>query len=81
MKLWWSLILVLGVTLSMMAITARAESDMWEEDDDGKEVLVRTVRGTKERGKKCSFRIKLLIIFFNYTNLLSFKIIKIKKKI
>ncbi|XP_015114390.1 uncharacterized protein LOC107039338 isoform X2 [Diachasma alloeum] len=46
MKLWWSLILVVGVALSMTAIT-RAESDLWEEDD--KEVLVRTVRGTKER--------------------------------
>jgi len=39
--------MVTGVALSMMAITASAESDLWEEDD--KEVLVRTVRGTKER--------------------------------
>ncbi|XP_011300221.1 uncharacterized protein [Fopius arisanus] len=46
MKIWWSLILVVGVALSMTAIT-RGESDLWEEDD--KEVLVRTVRGTKER--------------------------------
>lgn len=47
MKLWWSLALV-GVALLMIIVTARAESDLWEEDD--KEVLVRTVRGTKERG-------------------------------
>lgn len=54
MKLWWSLILVLGVAISMTSMTVRAESDLWEEDDDGNEVLVRTVRGTKERGmKKC----------------------------
>ena len=48
MKLWWSLLMFVVVGLSMMAITATAESDLWEEDD--KEVLVRTVRGTKERG-------------------------------
>lgn len=47
MKLWWSLALV-GVALLMIIATVRAESDLWEEDD--KEVLVRTVRGTKERG-------------------------------
>lgn len=47
MKLWWSLALV-GIALLMIIVTARAESDLWEEDD--KEVLVRTVRGTKERG-------------------------------
>ncbi|XP_054013211.1 uncharacterized protein LOC128895027 [Hylaeus anthracinus] len=46
MKLWWSLTLV-GVTLLMIVVNAKAESDLWEEDD--KEVLVRTVRGTKER--------------------------------
>ncbi|KZC08355.1 hypothetical protein WN55_09259 [Dufourea novaeangliae] len=46
MKLWWSLALV-GVSLLMIIVTAKAESDLWEEDD--KEVLVRTVRGTKER--------------------------------
>ncbi|XP_063984340.1 uncharacterized protein LOC135166198 isoform X2 [Diachasmimorpha longicaudata] len=46
MKLWWSLIFVVGVALSMTAII-RAESDLWEEDD--KEVLVRTIRGTKAR--------------------------------
>ncbi|XP_034947344.1 uncharacterized protein [Chelonus insularis] len=49
MKLSWSLILVLGVALSVMAITAQAESDAWEEDDDNNETLVRTVRGTKDR--------------------------------
>lgn len=49
MKLWWSLLLVLGVVLSIMSITAQAESDVWEEDDE-REVLVRTVRGTKDRG-------------------------------
>ncbi|XP_057334978.1 uncharacterized protein LOC130673786 [Microplitis mediator] len=48
MKLWWSLLLVLGVVLSIMSITAQAESDVWEEDDE-REVLVRTVRGTKDR--------------------------------
>ncbi|KOC67039.1 hypothetical protein WH47_11692 [Habropoda laboriosa] len=47
MKLWWSLALV-GVAMLMFIVTARAESDLWEEDDQ--EVLVRTVRGTKERG-------------------------------
>ncbi|XP_017788227.1 PREDICTED: uncharacterized protein LOC108570822 [Habropoda laboriosa] len=46
MKLWWSLALV-GVAMLMFIVTARAESDLWEEDDQ--EVLVRTVRGTKER--------------------------------
>ncbi|XP_043248591.1 uncharacterized protein LOC122395231 isoform X2 [Colletes gigas] len=46
MKLWWSLALV-GVTLLMIVVNVKAESDLWEEDD--KEVLVRTVRGTKER--------------------------------
>ncbi|XP_076286223.1 uncharacterized protein LOC143211943 [Lasioglossum baleicum] len=46
MKLWWSLTLV-AVTLLTMFVTADAEPDLWEEDD--KEVLVRTVRGTKER--------------------------------
>jgi hypothetical protein len=48
MKLWWSLIFVVGVALSMMAITAQASSDIWEEDDR-EDLLVRTVRGTKER--------------------------------
>ncbi|XP_043287310.1 uncharacterized protein [Venturia canescens] len=48
MKLWWSLIMVGGVVLSMTAITASAESDLWEEDDR-EDLLVRTVRGTKER--------------------------------
>ncbi|XP_003707667.1 uncharacterized protein LOC100877636 [Megachile rotundata] len=46
MKLWWSLALV-GIALLTIVVTARAESDLWEEDDT--EVLVRTVRGTKER--------------------------------
>nr|XP_033321448.1 uncharacterized protein LOC117217736 isoform X2 [Megalopta genalis] len=46
MKLWWSLTL-LAVTLLTVIVTAKAEPDLWEEDD--KEVLVRTVRGTKER--------------------------------
>ncbi|KAK0180807.1 hypothetical protein PV327_003152 [Microctonus hyperodae] len=54
MKLWWSLILVLGIAVSMTAMTVRAESDLWEEDDDGNEVLVRTVRGTKERASSGS---------------------------
>ncbi|XP_076170259.1 uncharacterized protein LOC143148158 [Ptiloglossa arizonensis] len=45
MKLWWSLALV-GVTLLMIIVNAKAEFDLWE--DDG-ELLVRTVRGTKER--------------------------------
>lgn len=49
MKLCWSLALV-GIALLMVVVTVRAESDLWEEDD--KEVLVRTVRGTKERGTK-----------------------------
>lgn len=51
MKLWWSLALV-AVALLMILTTARAEADLWEEDD--KEVLVRTVRGTKERSE-CFF--------------------------
>ncbi|XP_011694858.1 PREDICTED: uncharacterized protein LOC105460050 [Wasmannia auropunctata] len=46
MKLCWSLALV-AVALLVILTTARAEADLWEEDD--KEVLVRTVRGTKER--------------------------------
>ncbi|KAF3429569.1 hypothetical protein E2986_05444 [Frieseomelitta varia] len=46
MKLCWSLALI-GIALLMVIVTVRAESDLWEEDD--KEVLVRTVRGTKER--------------------------------
>lgn len=50
MKLYWSLALV-AIALSMILMTARAEADLWEEDD--KEVLVRTVRGTKERSE-CS---------------------------
>lgn len=33
----------------MILTTTRAEADLWEEDD--KEVLVRTVRGTKERSE------------------------------
>lgn len=37
----------MAIALSMVLAIARAESDLWEEDD--KEVLVRTVRGTKER--------------------------------
>lgn len=51
MKLYWSLALV-AIALSMILMTARAEADLWEEDD--KEVLVRTVRGTKERSE-CLF--------------------------
>jgi len=51
MKLCWSLALV-AVALLMILTTARAEADLWEEDD--KEVLVRTVRGTKERSE-CFF--------------------------
>ncbi|XP_076760566.1 uncharacterized protein LOC143429063 [Xylocopa sonorina] len=47
MKLWWSLALI-GVALLMIVITTRAESDLWE-DDDKEELLVRTIRGTKER--------------------------------
>ncbi|XP_023246374.1 uncharacterized protein LOC106640854 isoform X1 [Copidosoma floridanum] len=48
MKLWWSLAII-GVALPMMigATGPAAESELWEEDD--KEVLVRTVRGIKER--------------------------------
>ncbi|KAI4492644.1 hypothetical protein M0804_002435 [Polistes exclamans] len=46
MKLWWSLALVL-VAASMFLSTVGAASVLWEEDD--KEILVRTVRGTKER--------------------------------
>lgn len=47
MKLCWSLLLV-AIALSMILTTARAQNDgLWEEDD--KEVLVRTVRGTNER--------------------------------
>lgn len=48
MKLWcWSLAF-LGVALLITSLTAvQAESDLWEEDD--KEVLVRTIRGTKEQ--------------------------------
>lgn len=38
----------MGIALLMVIVTTRAESDLWEEDDT--EVLVRTVRGTKERG-------------------------------
>lgn len=48
MKLYWCLAVV-AVSLSMILTIARAEADLWEEDD--KEVLVRTVRGTKERSK------------------------------
>ncbi|XP_015190214.1 PREDICTED: uncharacterized protein LOC107073885 isoform X4 [Polistes dominula] len=44
MKLWWSLALVL-VAASMFLSTVGAASVLWEEDD--KEILVRTVRGTK----------------------------------
>ncbi|KAL2711551.1 uncharacterized protein V1478_018572 [Vespula squamosa] len=51
MKLWWSLALVLVAT-SMFVSTVRAESVLWEEDD--KEILVRTVRGTKERASGSS---------------------------
>lgn len=51
MKLCWSLALV-AVALLMILTTTRAEADLWEEDD--KEVLVRTVRGTKERSE-CFF--------------------------
>lgn len=51
MKLYWSLALV-AIALLMILTTARAEADLWEEDD--KEVLVRTVRGTKERSE-CFF--------------------------
>ncbi|XP_012285187.1 uncharacterized protein LOC105702294 isoform X2 [Orussus abietinus] len=46
MKLWWSL-LVVGLAVSVAGRVAGAETDLWEEDD--KEVLVRTARGTKER--------------------------------
>ena len=49
MKLWWSLITVTVALLVMIAAT-NGESNLWEEDD--KEVLVRTVRGTKDRGNK-----------------------------
>ncbi|KAL6426243.1 uncharacterized protein LOC126854385 [Cataglyphis hispanica] len=49
MKLYWSLALV-GIALSMILMTARAEADLWDEDDKPlEEVLVRTERGTKER--------------------------------
>lgn len=51
MKLCWSLALI-AVALLMILTTTRAEADLWEEDD--KEVLVRTVRGTKERSE-CFF--------------------------
>ncbi|CAK9803017.1 hypothetical protein ANTPLA_LOCUS3415 [Anthophora plagiata] len=51
MKLWWSLALI-GVALLMIIVTVRAESDLWEEDDQ--EVLVRPVRGTKERASGSS---------------------------
>ena len=40
----------MGVALLTIVATTEADSDLWEEDD--KEVLVRTVRGTKERGTK-----------------------------
>ncbi|XP_011501385.1 PREDICTED: uncharacterized protein LOC105365025 isoform X2 [Ceratosolen solmsi marchali] len=46
MKLWWSLILI-SVALPMIVCATNVESDLWEEDD--KEVLVRSIRGTKER--------------------------------
>lgn len=49
MKLCWSLALV-AIALSMILTIARAEADLWEEEDE-KEVLVRTVRGTKERSE------------------------------
>lgn len=42
----------MAIALLMILTTARAEADLWEEDD--KEVLVRTVRGTKERSE-CFF--------------------------
>ncbi|XP_044015001.1 uncharacterized protein LOC122857084 isoform X1 [Aphidius gifuensis] len=53
MKLWCNLIFVLGIVFSLMAITARADSDLWD-DDDNKDV-VRISRGIKEQasgGKK-----------------------------
>ncbi|XP_058790642.1 uncharacterized protein LOC131663900 [Phymastichus coffea] len=47
MKLWWILLLA-GVALPMLVgATSDAESDMWEDDDDDKDTLVRQVRGTK----------------------------------
>lgn len=42
----------MGVVLSMVIAATTAESDLWEEDDDKEAVLVRTVRGTKERGNE-----------------------------
>lgn len=49
MKLCWSLFLA-AIALSMILTAARAQNDgLWEEDD--KEVLVRTVRGTNERSE------------------------------
>ncbi|XP_076242927.1 uncharacterized protein LOC143184516 [Calliopsis andreniformis] len=53
MKLWWSLALM-GVALLTILAATQAESDLWEEDD--KEVLVRSVRGTKERASGASCR-------------------------
>ena len=47
MKLWWCLLIV-AVALPLSLSAPNAEADLWEEDD--KEVLVRTVRGTKDRG-------------------------------
>ncbi|XP_035723507.1 uncharacterized protein LOC118442245 isoform X2 [Vespa mandarinia] len=51
MKLCWSLASVFIVT-SMVVSTVRPESVFWEEND--KEILVRTVRGTKERASGSS---------------------------
>lgn len=45
MKLWWSLALAVAIVLMILRSTV-AESDLWE---DHEELLVRTVRGTKER--------------------------------
>ncbi|XP_015585899.1 uncharacterized protein LOC107263335 isoform X2 [Cephus cinctus] len=47
MKLWWSLSMVGVIAFLMVIVSASAEADLWEEDE--KEVLVRTARGTKER--------------------------------